>query len=105
MSPNQLQQQTGLLLEQEVLLSSLERNKLSLAREVAGAKQQMPEVALRSQNDLSGIDRQLSSLNQDLAEVDARHELVVIAPVDGIVTAVQAEPGQLVTPNNFTFSY
>ena len=97
-SANQLQQQNGLLLEQQVLLSSLERNKLSLAREVAGAKQQIPEVALRSQNDLSGVDRQLSSLSQDLAEVDARRELVVIAPADGIVTAIQAEAGQLANP-------
>jgi membrane fusion protein len=97
-SPNQLQQQTGLQLEQELLLSSLERNKLSIWREMSGAKQQLPEIAMRSQNDVSAIDRQLSALTQDLAEVDARRELVVLAPTDGLVTAIQAELGQLATP-------
>ncbi len=98
-SANQLQQQTGLLLEQEVLLSSLERNKLSIAREMASAKQQLPEIALRSQNEVSSVERQLSALTQDLAEVDARRELVVIAPADGVVTAIQANVGQLATPS------
>jgi membrane fusion protein len=98
MSPNQLQQQTGLQLEQELLLSSLERNKLSIAREMSGAKQQLPEINMRSQNDVSAIDRQLSVLTQDLAEVDARRELVVLAPTDGLVTAIQAELGQFATP-------
>lgn len=99
LSPNQLQLQTGLQLEQEVLLGNLERNKLSIAREIDGAKQQLPEVALRSQNDLSALERQLSSLEQDLAEVDARRELIVVAPTDGIATAIQAEPGQIANPN------
>ncbi|MCA3001946.1 MAG: HlyD family efflux transporter periplasmic adaptor subunit [Rhodocyclaceae bacterium] len=97
-SANQLQQQTGLQLEQELLLSSLERNKLSISREISTARQQIPEIAMRSQNDVSAVDRQLSALTQDLAEVDARRELVVFAPTDGIVTAIQAEPGQLATP-------
>ena len=85
-------------LEQELLLSSLERNKLSISREISTARQQIPEIAMRSQNDVSAVDRQLSALTQDLAEVDARRELVVFAPTDGIVTAIQAEPGQLATP-------
>ena len=97
-SPTQHQQQTALLLEQEVLLSSLERNKFSIAREIDGAKQQLPEIALRSQNDLSGIERQLSSLEQDLAEVDARRELIVVAPIDGTATAIQAQVGQIANP-------
>lgn len=97
-SANQLQQQTGLLLEQEVLLSSLERNKLALVRELTSAKQQLPEIQLRAQNDISLVDRQISSLTQDLAEVNARREQLVIAPTDGIVTALQAEPGQPVNP-------
>jgi membrane fusion protein len=87
-----------LQLEQELLLSSLERNKLSIAREMSGAKQQLPEINMRSQNDVSAIDRQLSVLTQDLAEVDARRELVVLAPTDGLVTAIQAELGQFATP-------
>lgn len=98
-SPNQQQQQSGLMLEQEMLLSGLERNQLSIAREIAAAKQQLPEVALRSQNDVSTVERQLSGLTQDLAEADARRELVIIAPVDGVVTAIQAELGQLASPN------
>ncbi len=98
-SANQLQQQIGLQLEQEVLLGNLERSKLGLAREIVAAKQQLPEIALRSQNDLSALERQLSSLEQDLAEVDARRELIVVAPSDGIATAIQAEPGQIASPN------
>lgn len=98
-SLNQYQVQNGLLLEQEVQLSSLERNKLSIAREIETTKQQIPETALRSQNDLSILERQISSLSQDLAEVDARREIIVVAPADGTVTGIQSEPGQLANSN------
>jgi len=97
-SPTQHQQQTALLLEQEVLLGSLERNKFSIAREIDAAKQQLPEISLRSQNDLSAIERQLSSLEQDLAEIDARREIIVVAPIDGTATAIQAQVGQIANP-------
>lgn len=98
-SPNQLQQQTSLLLEQEVLLGSFERNKLAMGRELDGAKQQLPEIALRTQNELSALGRQLSSLDQDLAEVDARREQIVVASADGIATGIQGELGQIVNPS------
>ena len=98
-SPHQLQQQTSLLLEQEVLLGSFERNKLAIARELESSKEQLPEVGLRTQNELSAIERQLSNLDQDLAEMQARREQIVVASTDGIVTGIQAEEGQIVNPS------
>lgn len=98
-SQAQLQQQLGLQLEQEVALQSLEVSKSTVLRDIGAAKQQVPEVALRSQNELSSLERQLSSLDQDLAEVDARREVVVTAPADGVVTTIRGEPGQQANPN------
>ena len=98
-SQAQVQQQLGLQLEQDVALQSLEVSKSTVLRDISATKQQMPEVALRSQNDLSSLARQLSPLDQDLAEVDARREVVVSAPADGVVTGIRGEPGQLASPN------
>lgn len=99
LSPAQMQQQLGVQLEQEVALQSLEVSKSGVLREIKSAKQQLPEVALRSQNDLSSLERQLSSLDQELAEIDARREVIVTAPVRGVITAIRGEPGQQANPN------
>jgi membrane fusion protein len=98
-SDNQFQQQLGVQLEQEVALAAMERNKLTIARDLDATRRQIPELELRSRIDISSLERQASSLDQDVADFETRRELQVSAPVDGIATAIQAEAGQFASPN------
>lgn len=98
LSPNQLHVQAGLQLEQELELEGMERRKLVLVRDIAVAKKQLPEANLRLQADLANLSRQVSALEQEMAEAAARRGGKIVAPLDGTATAVQGEPGQVATP-------
>lgn len=86
-------------LEQVGRLQSMERSKAALQNEQIVLRGQLRELPLRQQKELGDIDRSISALNQDLAEAEARRQIVITAPTDGIVTAIQAEPGGNAVPN------
>jgi len=48
---------------------------------------------MRRRTQLAEIDRNVSALDQELAEAESRRKIVISAPYDGVVTAVQAEKG------------
>jgi len=47
----------------------------------------------KRQTQLAEVDRNIAVAEQELAEAEARREIVVTAPQDGTVTDIQAEPG------------
>ena len=49
---------------------------------------------LRATNQRSAIERDITALEQELSEHEARRTIVITAPSDGIVTAILAERGQ-----------
>ncbi|NYU91699.1 HlyD family efflux transporter periplasmic adaptor subunit, partial [Pseudomonas aeruginosa] len=53
-------------------------------------------LSARQANQLAETRRQLSAVEQDLAESEAKRTLLVTAPERGIATAVLAEAGQTV---------
>lgn len=87
---------------QEVL--DLESQRLSLKgrteelqRELQTLDTQRRELPLRAQAQQGEIERELAALAQQAAESEAKRRVVLRAAEDGVVTAVQAEPGQMVT--------
>nr|WP_316642164.1 HlyD family efflux transporter periplasmic adaptor subunit [uncultured Roseateles sp.] len=87
---------------QEVL--DLESQRLSLKgrteelqRELQTLDAQRRELPLRAQAQQGELERELATLAQQGAETEAKRRVVLRAAEDGIVTAVQAEPGQMVT--------
>jgi membrane fusion protein len=50
-------------------------------------------LPLNSQARLAEIDRNIATLEQELAETEARRRIILAAPHEGTVTAIQAEPG------------
>ena len=80
-------------LDQTAKLQSLERSRSALQRELAGVQSQRKEMPLRRRTQLGEIDRNVSGLEQELAEAEIRRKIVLVAPQDGIVTALQAELG------------
>ena len=91
-------------LDQESRLQSLQRAETSLQAEIASAGSMLRNAPLNALNQLSGIERSISSAEQENFENDARREISILAPQDGMATAVLAETGQTVTPQTPTLS-
>jgi membrane fusion protein len=79
-------------------LQSLDRQRAALQRQLSALESQKRELPLRTEAEQGQIERDLAELQQEAAESEARHQLVVRAPNDGVITAVTAQPGQPVTP-------
>jgi membrane fusion protein len=88
-----LQQAEEERLDQATKLQALERNRANIARERLSLEAELRELPLKNQTQLAEIDRKVAALEQELAEAEARREIVITAPRDGTVTAIQAESG------------
>lgn len=86
------------LLDQRGQLAAIERSITGLQRDLDAARVDLAASALRRANNGAGLQRQISEIEQELTEGDARREVVLVAPADGTVTNVFAETGQTVTP-------
>lgn len=95
-SKDQWQQKQSELLEQRMKLQSLQRERTHVAQSLTALNSELAGLDLKQQNQLSEINRQLMSATQELAESEARRQIVITAPESGIAAAVIAEAGQLV---------
>ncbi len=82
--------------DQEIRLQTLRRQKSALERDLSTAKLEEPAVALRSRSQVEQMSRQISEVQQSLAQEDARRETVIQAPITGIVTNIAVSAGQSV---------
>ena len=96
LSPEETDQKRSELLDQRNQLQALLRDRIGLAMDLAAREQTLAELALRHQNQLAQLDRDLSAVTVDLTESEARRQIVLTAPQAGVVTAATADPGQAV---------
>ncbi len=97
-SAAQLQTKAEELLGWRAPLTALARPRAAHLRDIGVLESQRAELPLAARAQRAEIDRELAALAQQGAENDARSQLVVRAPQDGVVTGVLAQPGQSVTP-------
>lgn len=92
-SAQQAQLASEARLEQTSKLRVLERSRINLQRERLSLEGELKDLPLKSQAQAAAIARQIEEIGQELAEVEARRELIVPAPQSGTITAIQAESG------------
>ena len=97
-SAAQLQTKAEELLGLRAQLTALARQRAAHLRDIGVLESQRAELPLAARAQRAEIDRELAALAQQGAENDARSQLVVRAPQDGVVTGVLAQAGQSVTP-------
>ncbi|KAB0532287.1 MULTISPECIES: HlyD family secretion protein [Pseudomonas] len=95
-SVDQLQQRQAELLGQRQALQGLERERAALQQQLTERRNELVGLGARQANQQADIQRQLSALEQNLAESEAKRTLLVTAPETGIATAVLADIGQTV---------
>lgn len=92
-SQQQLQQAEEASLAQAARVVGLERERIAAARERLTLAGELEDLPLKAQTGISLIERDIAAVEQQLAEAEARREIVVAAPQDGTVTAILAEAG------------
>ncbi len=95
-SEAQVQQKTEDLIDQQGRVRTVERDRMGLQRQIAAARAELAEMPLRGLAQQGETTRSIATVRQELAENEARREIVIRAPEDGTVTAVLADVGQIV---------
>ncbi len=95
----QIQGKSEEVLSLRAQAASLERQRSTLARDVAALEGQRRELPLRVRARAGELEREAQALAKEAADNDVRHELVIRAPQEGLVATVLAEPGQSVAPD------
>jgi membrane fusion protein len=84
------------LLEQRGRLQSLERETNGIARQLEDVATRAGSLELRYRNQIAELERSVSAADLDIAENEARREIVVVAPANGVATGIAAVVGELV---------
>jgi membrane fusion protein len=92
-SAQQLQGALEARLEQAAKLRTLERNRMTLQRDQLMLDSELRDLPLKFRAQAANIERSIASIGQELAEAEARREIIVPAPQNGVVTGIQAEIG------------
>jgi len=79
--------------EEVARLEDLKRSRSGLEREALQLRAQLIEIPLRRSTRIAEVDRDVAALGQEIAEAEARREIVITAPQDGVVASLQAEAG------------
>lgn len=84
------------LLELRARTQAAERARAAFHREQQAARAEAEAAALHWRTERAQLERALAELEQERRENDARRQLVVTAPADGLVSALHAPPGTVV---------
>jgi membrane fusion protein len=97
-SDTEMQAASEARIEQESKLRDLERSLIVSRRDRLALQGELDEIPFQMRTDISNADRDIAQVEQDLAEAEARREIVVSAPEAGTVTSMQAERGARAEP-------
>lgn len=87
----QLSQETSV--EQAGKLRNLMRNRMAIIRDRIELEGLLSELPMKSFAEVAAINRNKSQISQEISQAEVRREIVIPAPQDGTVTAIQAERG------------
>ncbi len=71
-----------------------QRQKAELISASVSIQSELTQTAARTETQIAELERDLSALGQEAAEMRTRDQLAITAPMDGIVTAITAQVGQ-----------
>jgi membrane fusion protein len=97
-SEEQVQAKLKELLDEQGRLQALERTQMGHHRDLRSLRAQITSSELRARTQRAVTERNLSVLEQELTEYEARRTYVVKAPADGTATALLADRGHAANP-------
>ena len=91
--------------DQEIKVQELQRQRASIQKDIAAARTELPAVELQATTRVDQIEQRISGTSGSIAEQRLRHdqgvkrEMVIAAPIDGVVTNIGFSRGQTVAQN------
>ncbi|AVR98845.1 HlyD family secretion protein [Pseudoduganella armeniaca] len=95
-SESALQKKYDELLDQRGKLASLQRQQVSLRRDLGISESEYEQLTLKSQREQNSLQRLDLELEEASVATRSGRAFLVTAPQTGMVTAILAEPGQMV---------
>jgi membrane fusion protein len=74
--------------DQEIRQQALKRQRITLERDLGAAHMEEPSLALRSRTQVEQVSRQISEIQQNLTQEEAKRETIIRAPITGTVTNI-----------------
>jgi membrane fusion protein len=84
------------VLDQQVKLESVRRERAGVERELSATRVELPTVQMKVQTQVDQIRRQMSELQQGSVQEEAKRENVLRAPLTGVLTNIAATRGEAV---------
>ncbi|HXN14894.1 MAG TPA: HlyD family efflux transporter periplasmic adaptor subunit [Usitatibacter sp.] len=82
--------------DQEIKLQALRRQRGQVERDLAAVRMDEPAIQIRSRAQVEQVKRQISELQEGMAQAEAKRETVIRAPMAGVVTNIAVNRGQSV---------
>ena len=90
-----LQQKEQEGLSELAALENLKRSRTGILRDIGTIASELKTLPVKRENEISALERNLATLEQDRIENESRREIQLVAPQAGIVTAIATDPGKL----------
>lgn len=100
----QLQQKQDDLLDQQGKLQGIERGRMILQRELAQVKSDLKEIPLKRARERASANRSIGAVEQEEADNEAKRTAVIVAPENGVVTAVLHRRGAYIKSGDTLFT-
>lgn len=75
-------------------LSELEYSKHAIVNQQSSIAEQLLSFQLRNDNDIARLEREIASYQQQLFELEIQSEKIVVAPEEGVITAISINTGE-----------
>ncbi len=82
------------VLDQQVKLEGLRRQRASVERELSSTRAELPMVETKVGTQIDQVKRQMSELQQGRVEQAAKRENIIRAPIAGVLTNIAATRGE-----------
>jgi membrane fusion protein len=86
--------------DQEIKLQTLRRQRGQVDRDLASARMEEPAVQMRSRAQVEQVSRQISELQEGMAQNESKRETVIRAPMAGVVTNIAVNQGQSIAADS-----
>ena len=86
--------------DQEIKLQTLRRQRSQVERDLAAARMEEPAIQMRSRAQVEQVSRQISELQEGMAQAESRRETVIRAPMAGVVTNIAVNQGQSIAADS-----
>jgi membrane fusion protein len=86
--------------DQEIKLQTLRRQRGVVERDLAALRMEEPAIQMRSRAQVEQVSRQISELQEGMAQNESKRETVIRAPMAGVVTNIAVNQGQSIAADS-----